>query len=255
MRLMITAVCLMVLCENVLADQVTLWIGTTTPRGGESKGIYRATMDTDTGDLTRPVLAAEVDSPGFVTIHPGGKRLYSVCRLPDGQGGGVAVEPDRRLTRFRSDHLDVGELTRAQAHAECLHHGFLRREPNGVAFDGIAATLRVGLLSRGETPPLQARRSLERLPKPVEIDQIRTDPDHDRDRSRPSGIVPTPEAVRMSADPGPRSHRGGPGRRGRPVMRTRRCATGQPGPRPARSADRRPLSRPADRLGTWARSR
>ncbi len=91
MRLTITAVCLMVLCENVLADQVTLWIGTTTPRGGESKGIYRATMDTDTGDLTRPVLAAEVDSPGFVTVHPGGKRLYSICRLPDGQGGGVAA--------------------------------------------------------------------------------------------------------------------------------------------------------------------
>lgn len=91
MRRMICVVSLLMICGSLSADQAAMWIGTTTPRGGESKGIYRVTLDTETGDLTRPTLAAEVDSPGFVTIHPNGSRLYSVCRLPDGRGGGVAA--------------------------------------------------------------------------------------------------------------------------------------------------------------------
>jgi 6-phosphogluconolactonase len=87
----LAAVTLLLLCGSGFAEQATIWIGTTTPRGGESKGIYRATMDLDTGRVSKPALAAEIASPGFVALAPSGRRLYSVCQLPNGQGGGVAA--------------------------------------------------------------------------------------------------------------------------------------------------------------------
>jgi 6-phosphogluconolactonase len=74
------------------AEQVPVWIGMSAPRFGEAEGIYRTTLDTETGALTKPALAAEIGSPGFLTIAPGGKRLYAVCRLPDGESGVAAYE-------------------------------------------------------------------------------------------------------------------------------------------------------------------
>lgn len=73
------------------AEQATVWIGTTTNRDGESKGIYRATLDLDSGSLSEPMLATEISSPGFLAFHPNGRILYAVCSLPDGGGGGVAA--------------------------------------------------------------------------------------------------------------------------------------------------------------------
>ena len=76
---------------RLTAEEVSVWIGTTTPQGGQSKGIYRATFDPATGNLSKPQLAAEIASPGFVALHPNGRRLYSVCSLPNKQGPGVAA--------------------------------------------------------------------------------------------------------------------------------------------------------------------
>jgi len=86
-----TSLSLLALGGSAFAGTATAWIGTTTPKSGESKGIYRATMNLETGILSKPELAAEIGSPGFVALHPNGTRLYSVCQLPDGQGGGVAA--------------------------------------------------------------------------------------------------------------------------------------------------------------------
>ena len=80
-----TVIPLLSLCGNVMAEKATIWIGSMTPAGGESKGIYRATLDLETGVLSKPALAAEIASPGFVAIHPNGNRLYSVCQLPNRQ--------------------------------------------------------------------------------------------------------------------------------------------------------------------------
>jgi 6-phosphogluconolactonase len=65
------------LATTVAAEQVDVWFGTTTPRNGLSKGIYHATFDTDQGKLTTPELAAEVNSPGFLALHPNGNVLYA----------------------------------------------------------------------------------------------------------------------------------------------------------------------------------
>lgn len=101
--------------------EVDVWVGTTTPRGGLSKGIYYATFQTDNGELARPRLVAEIDSPGFVALHPDGDVLYSTGTIegipsvvaykiersngragltlinsrPIGDGGAAHLSPDR----------------------------------------------------------------------------------------------------------------------------------------------------------------
>jgi 6-phosphogluconolactonase len=103
MRSIMISISLLVFSGSAVAETATVWIGTTTPRSGQSKGIYRATMDLETGVLSKPELAAEMSSPGFVALHPDGTRLYCVCQLPDGQGGGVAafeISEDKQSLRL-----------------------------------------------------------------------------------------------------------------------------------------------------------
>jgi 6-phosphogluconolactonase len=62
---------------TVNAESLDVWVGTTTPRGGVSKGIYHATLDTDNGRLSAPRLVAEIREPGFLALHPSGDVLYA----------------------------------------------------------------------------------------------------------------------------------------------------------------------------------
>lgn len=107
-------------------EHATVWIGTTTPRGGESRGIYRALLDLRTGALSPPRLAAEISSPGFVTLHPRGHRLYSVCQLPNRGGGGVAAfaisEDTARLAPLGTQPIGDGGATHlaVDATGSCL---------------------------------------------------------------------------------------------------------------------------------------
>lgn len=72
---------LCVLTPFANADQLTVWVGTTTPRNGLSKGIYRLTLDTESGKLSKSELAAEIGSPGWITLTEDGKRLYAAGTL------------------------------------------------------------------------------------------------------------------------------------------------------------------------------
>lgn len=58
---------------------VDVWIGT--GRAKPSQGIYHCTLNTQTGRLSTPELAAEVSGPGFLAMHPTGNHLYAVCTL------------------------------------------------------------------------------------------------------------------------------------------------------------------------------
>lgn len=73
------------------AEQV-VWIGTSPTAEGVSQGIYRATLDDATGEISTPELAAEIDSAGFVALSSDGNLLYSVCNLANGEGGVAAFE-------------------------------------------------------------------------------------------------------------------------------------------------------------------
>lgn len=56
-----------------------VWIGTS--RAKPSKGIYHCRLNTRTGKLSEPVVAAEVAGPGFLAMHPRSSHLYAVCAV------------------------------------------------------------------------------------------------------------------------------------------------------------------------------
>lgn len=57
-----------------------------------SKGIYRSRFDAATGELTEPELAAEMENPSYLTIHPNGQYLYAVSETPDGTVSGYTLD-------------------------------------------------------------------------------------------------------------------------------------------------------------------
>jgi len=79
------------------AADLTFYVGTYTGAAG-SKGIYKCTLDSDTGKLGQIQLAAAAESPSFLAITPDGKFMYAAS---DGGGGSVIsfkVEKDGNLT-------------------------------------------------------------------------------------------------------------------------------------------------------------
>ncbi len=67
------------LCSAAHAQHRDVWIGTNAHRA--SKGIYHATVNIETGKLSGSRLAAQIDGPGFLAMHPSAKVLYAVGAL------------------------------------------------------------------------------------------------------------------------------------------------------------------------------
>src|SRR5262249_25602511 len=80
-----------------------VFVGTFTDHG--SKGIYRMVLDSESGKLSEPTLAAELDNPGFLAVHPTPPYLIPVHDAPKGEKSSGAV------TSFALD-ANSGELTR-----------------------------------------------------------------------------------------------------------------------------------------------
>jgi len=82
-RLMRFFACLPILLTTALAfaANVDVYFGT---GGTPSKGIYRSTFDTETGELGQAELAAEIGSPGFLALHPKRTNLYAVAQNDQG---------------------------------------------------------------------------------------------------------------------------------------------------------------------------
>ncbi|REE05657.1 lactonase family protein [Marinoscillum furvescens] len=72
------------------APNYDLLIGTYTGEGSE--GIYSATFNSETGELSLPALAAKANNPSYLTITPDKKRVYSLGERPDGKVVAYAVE-------------------------------------------------------------------------------------------------------------------------------------------------------------------
>ncbi len=76
------------------ATEFFVYFGTYTE--GLSKGIYVSRLDTATGKLTEPNLAAETANPSFVALHPNRKFLYAVSEGGGPKAGAVsafAIDP------------------------------------------------------------------------------------------------------------------------------------------------------------------
>src|SRR4030095_13797451 len=72
----------------LMAAEIPFYVGTYTKPEG-SKGIYRFTLDLESGKLGGGDLAAEATNPSFLAVHPSGEFLYSANEL-DGSGGVTA---------------------------------------------------------------------------------------------------------------------------------------------------------------------
>ena len=59
------------------------------------QGIYRLTLDTETGQLSSPALVAELEQPSFAWVHD--SVLYAVSEIDDGQLSAYRMEADGRL--------------------------------------------------------------------------------------------------------------------------------------------------------------
>ncbi|MFT3782605.1 MAG: lactonase family protein [Nibricoccus sp.] len=62
---------------NTSAKELLVYFGTTNEKNS-SKGIYVSRFDTETGRLTPAVLAAPIESPMFLSLHPTKNVLYAV---------------------------------------------------------------------------------------------------------------------------------------------------------------------------------
>jgi 6-phosphogluconolactonase len=71
--------------------------------------LERRSFNTETGRLTPAELAAEIGSPGFLAVHPGGRKLYAVANFPGGPGAvGYQVNPDGSLTLMNTSPTGEG---------------------------------------------------------------------------------------------------------------------------------------------------
>ncbi len=61
------------------AEPLPFFIGTYTD--GLSQGVYYCTLDTQTGELSLPVLAAELKNPSYLVVRPGGHQLFVVSEV------------------------------------------------------------------------------------------------------------------------------------------------------------------------------
>jgi 6-phosphogluconolactonase len=68
-----------------------VYFGTYT--GEKSRGIYVSHLDTTTGALSPPQLAAELRNPSYLAVRPGGGFIYAVSEVneADGKPGGVVT--------------------------------------------------------------------------------------------------------------------------------------------------------------------
>lgn len=57
------------------AGMLNVFIGT---GSRDAEGIYHCSFNTDTGKLSKPALAAEIERPGFLALSPDGKYLYAI---------------------------------------------------------------------------------------------------------------------------------------------------------------------------------
>ena len=80
-----------------------LFIGTYTKSG--SRGIHALRLDGRTGALSVPQLAAEAANPTFLTLHPNGRVLYSLC-----ESGTVDGKPAGAVRAYALD-ATTGALT------------------------------------------------------------------------------------------------------------------------------------------------
>jgi 6-phosphogluconolactonase len=108
-RVLIAAMVSLATAATVFGESLPVYFGTYTGGQNGSKGIYRSTLDLETGKLSEPMLVAESRNPSFIEIHPNGRFLYAVSEV--GQAGSVsafAIEPGTGDLKFLNQQPSGG---------------------------------------------------------------------------------------------------------------------------------------------------
>jgi 6-phosphogluconolactonase len=102
MRWTLSLLCIAALAGASNADdkdgKYWVFVGTYTGGKNGSQGIYRLELDLANGKLTNRQLAAEVDQPSFLAVHPSHQFLYSV-----GEYGKLGVKKTGGINSFALD--------------------------------------------------------------------------------------------------------------------------------------------------------
>lgn len=88
--------CLPLFGTYALASSLPIYLGTYTSESG-SRGIYRTSLDSDTGKLAEPILVAEQKNPSFLVLSPDQKTLFSVGEIGESRVSSYAIQPDGKL--------------------------------------------------------------------------------------------------------------------------------------------------------------
>ena len=99
--------CIGVIAAQLIAADRIAYIGTyTKPQG--SKGIYMVHLDSSTGKLSNPELAAESESPSFLAVSKNGKFVYAANEINKGDVSAFAVDMGGKL-RFLNKVKSQGD--------------------------------------------------------------------------------------------------------------------------------------------------
>lgn len=91
------------------ADQLDVWFGTGGNNAGQPQGIWHATFDTDSGDISKAKLALKQKGAGWITWHPTLPIIYSTGRA-NGKPAilAVRVAEDKTLSVAQSININHG---------------------------------------------------------------------------------------------------------------------------------------------------
>jgi 6-phosphogluconolactonase len=97
----------LVVTAALAPKMMDFYIGTYTTPGG-SEGIYSSRLNTETGALSAPVLAAKLANPSALALDPSGKRLYAVMEFSGGDVAAFAVGTNQTLTPLKGSTFAGG---------------------------------------------------------------------------------------------------------------------------------------------------
>ena len=81
-------------------SETLVYFGTYTK--GSSEGIYVSKLNTESGALSTPQLAAQIDNPSFVAVHPNKKLLFAVIETAGDKAAvcSFSIASDGKLTKI-----------------------------------------------------------------------------------------------------------------------------------------------------------
>ena len=78
------------------AEEIPFYVGST-GKPPETQGIYRFTLDLDSGKLSAPQMVADAKRASWLTIHPNGEVLYTTAEGQPGAAAAYAINEDGTL--------------------------------------------------------------------------------------------------------------------------------------------------------------